>query len=172
MSQIVGYSITILQQKNFHDVCRTTCHQPCMKPSWQSQPSSWCCLGAMPCAVLWREHHKAAPRSDSHLRRLADMHASTHAMALSPTGFLPNRTCRQETPLPMSTCFRQLITSVHVVRQMTRASSDTAPQISRSSTSSPASCTPHITTQHACAQCTLRVQRVLVQQWALVCNMR
>ena len=126
-------------------MCRTTCRQPCMKPSWQSQPSLWCCLGAMPCAVLWREHHKAAPRSDSRLRHLADMHPSTHTIALSPAGFLPNRTCRQETPLPMSTCFRQLITSVHVVHQMTRASSDTAPPppTSRSSTSFPASCWLH-----------------------------
>ena len=92
MSQNMLYIIMTLQQKNCHGVCRTTCRQPCMKPSWQSQPSLWCCLGVTPCAVLWREHHKAAPRSDTaDLRTLADMHASTHTIALSqqassPTG--------------------------------------------------------------------------------------
>lgn len=34
-----------------------------MRPSWQSPQSLWCCLGDMPCEVLWRGRHKAALRS-------------------------------------------------------------------------------------------------------------
>ena len=66
-------------QLKCYDVCRTTCRQQCMKPSWPSQQSLWCCLGGMLCKAPCKALHKVALRS---VPRSGSFHCFMHISTL------------------------------------------------------------------------------------------